>query len=375
MARMLRGLVILAVGVVMLQCCGLPRRTEGRCVLFNFGDSNSDTGALTAAYGFYLGPPAGRRFFHRTTGRWSDGRLYIDFIAESLGIRYLSPYLESSGSNFTDGVNFAVAGAAAASYPNSIPFAMATQVNQFLHFKNQTRDLRPLQLGSMLREEDFRGAVYSIDVGQNDITLAFLANLTLPQIVADSGPLAAAAATVETAVRALYLAGARKFWVYNTGPMGCLPQTLALRQKPGDALDTVGCLAAYNAAAGALNAFLAAACRRLADEYGSGATVVFTDMYAIKYDLFANHAEYGIERPLMACCGTGGPPYNYVNLKTCGQPTATACPEGERHVSWDGVHYTEDANSIVAAKILSGDFSEPRTKLDELCTCEASLHL
>jgi hypothetical protein len=70
----------------------------------------------------------------------------------------------------------------------------------------------------------------------------------------------------------------------------------------------------------------------------------------------------------MACCGAGGPPYNYVNLKTCGQPTATACPEGERHVSWDGMHFTEDANAIVASKILSGDFSEPRTKLDALCT-------
>ncbi|KAK1692611.1 hypothetical protein QYE76_009308 [Lolium multiflorum] len=302
---MLRGLAILAVVVVVLQCCELPRRTDGRCVLFNFGDSNSDTGSLPAAYGFYLGPPAGRRFFHRTTGRWSDGRLYIDFIAESLGISYLSPYLESSGSNFTDGVNFAVAGAAAASNQSAIPFPMATQV--------------------------------------------------------------------EDAVRALYGAGGRKFWVYNTGPLGCLPQTLALRQKPGDEVDPVGCLAAYNTAARALNAGLAAACRRLADEYGRGervdrATVVCTDMYAIKYDLFANHSQYGFERPLMACCGNGGPPYNYVNLKTCGQPTATACPEGERYVSWDGVHYTEDANTIVASKILSGDFSEPCAKLDALCT-------
>jgi hypothetical protein len=81
---LVRGLVILAVVVVVLQCCDLPRRTDGRCVLFNFGDSNSDTGSLPAAYGFYLGPPAGRRFFHRTTGRWSDGRLYIDFIGTYL---------------------------------------------------------------------------------------------------------------------------------------------------------------------------------------------------------------------------------------------------------------------------------------------------
>ena len=53
-------------------------------VVFNFGDSNSDTGSLPAAYGFYLGPPAGRRFFNRTTGRWSDGRLSIDFIGTCL---------------------------------------------------------------------------------------------------------------------------------------------------------------------------------------------------------------------------------------------------------------------------------------------------
>ncbi|KQK07951.1 GDSL esterase/lipase At1g09390 [Brachypodium distachyon] len=374
MVRVHGGLVIIIL-ILLLQWCELPRRAHGRCVVFNFGDSNSDTGAFTAAYGLYLGPPAGRRFFHRTTGRWSDGRLYIDLLAEKLGIAYLSPYLESSGADFTGGVNFAVAGAAAASHPQSpgaIPFTIATQANQFLHFKNRTTELRPSGRGSMLREEDFRSAVYSMDIGQNDITVAFLANLTLPEIVDPDGggPLAAAVAEIERAVRTLHGAGgARKFWVYNTGPLGCLPQTLALRQRPGDELDPAGCLARYNAAAAALNAGLAAACRRLRDELPE-ATVVCTDMYAIKYDLFAaGSGKYGFERPLMACCGHGGPPYNYANLKTCGQPTATACPEGERHISWDGVHYTEDANAIVADKILSGDFSTPRTKLEALCEC------
>jgi hypothetical protein len=73
--------------------------------------------------------------------------------------------------------------------------------------------------------------------------------------------------------------------------------------------------------------------------------------------VFANHSQYG------------GPPYNNVNLKACGQPTARACPRG-RHISWDGVHNTDDSNAIVASKILSDDFSEPRTKPDALCTCE-----
>lgn len=50
------------------------------CVMFNFGDSNSDTGNLVAGAGFRLHRPLGRRFFGKPSGRFSDGRLYIDFI-------------------------------------------------------------------------------------------------------------------------------------------------------------------------------------------------------------------------------------------------------------------------------------------------------
>lgn len=179
-------------------------------------------------------------------------------VAEKLKISYLSPYMESSGSDFTSGVNFAVAGAAV-TQKSAIPLGLDTQVNQFLHFKNRTRELRPRGAGSMIAESEFRDAVYAIDIGQNDITLAFLANLTLPEVERE---LAASAARVADAVRALRASGARKFWVYNTGPIGCLPQTLALRQKPGDELDAAGCLAAYNAAARSFNAELAAASPR-----------------------------------------------------------------------------------------------------------------
>jgi hypothetical protein len=48
--------------------------------MFNFGDSNSDTGNLVAGAGFRLHRPVGRRFFGKPSGRFSDGRLYIDFI-------------------------------------------------------------------------------------------------------------------------------------------------------------------------------------------------------------------------------------------------------------------------------------------------------
>lgn len=37
--------------------------------------------------------------------------------------------------------------------------------------------------GSMISEQEFLSAVYSIDIGQNDISLAFTANLTFPQVL------------------------------------------------------------------------------------------------------------------------------------------------------------------------------------------------
>ncbi|XP_072974868.1 GDSL esterase/lipase At1g09390-like [Typha angustifolia] len=345
----------------ILLFCSASSVVHSNCVVFNFGDSNSDTGGLTAGLGLYLGPPAGRQFFNKTTGRFCDGRLYIDFICESLKINYMSPYLESSGPDFTHGVNFAVAGAA--TQVKGIPFSLSTQVGQFLHFKNRTRELRPKGEGSLISEKEFRNAVYSFDMGQNDISIGFTSNLTYPQVL-DTIP--SVISNIKDSIELVYENGGRKFWIYNTGPLGCLPQTLALRKKNDSMLDSLGCLADYNNAAKAFNVQLSELCDALRSEF-KNATVVCTDMYKIKYDLFANPTKYGFENPLMACCGHGGPPYNYKDRMTCGQPTATACPDGSKYISWDGVHYTEAANKIIASEILSSDHSVPQIKLKNLC--------
>ena len=58
--------------VVALENCKFP-------AIFNLGDSNSDTGGYAAA--FSQPPwPYGRTFFRMPAGRFSDGRLMIDFI-------------------------------------------------------------------------------------------------------------------------------------------------------------------------------------------------------------------------------------------------------------------------------------------------------
>nr|CAB3471751.1 unnamed protein product [Digitaria exilis] len=86
--------------------------------IFSFGDSYTDTGnkaiisGPTAPNLWITKPPYGMTFFGHPTGRLSDGRLTIDFIAEALRLPLLPPSLTKNQS-FKQGANFAVAGATA----------------------------------------------------------------------------------------------------------------------------------------------------------------------------------------------------------------------------------------------------------------------
>ena len=108
-------------------------------VIFNFGDSNSDTGGMAAASGLNIALPEGRTYFRRPTGRLSDGRLVIDFICESLGTPHLSPYLKALGSDFSNGANFAIGGSTAT--PGGSPFSLDVQLHQFLYFRTRSFEL------------------------------------------------------------------------------------------------------------------------------------------------------------------------------------------------------------------------------------------
>ncbi|KAH0719906.1 hypothetical protein KY284_004936, partial [Solanum tuberosum] len=103
-------------------CFGGRRLISLRCFnsIISFGDSLTDTGNefyLTRYRNpspYFARLPYGETFFHRPTGRFSNGRLIINFIAESLGIPLVPAYLGGKDNvKFTQGVNFAVGGSTA----------------------------------------------------------------------------------------------------------------------------------------------------------------------------------------------------------------------------------------------------------------------
>ncbi|XP_023545470.1 GDSL esterase/lipase At1g54790-like isoform X2 [Cucurbita pepo subsp. pepo] len=341
--------------------------------VFNFGDSNSDTGELLAGKGFRLPLPYGETYFQSpSSGRFCNGRLIVDFLMEAMGKPHLRAYLESVGRpSFRKGCNYAAGGSTVlpATAASISPFAFGVQLNQFLHFKDRVLRLRAKgnkKVNKLLPvEKSFKKGVYMFDIGQNDLTAAFYSKTPLDQAIPTI------LTEFQTGLQRLYENGARHFWIHNTGPLGCLAQNIATFGTDPSKLDEFGCLISHNQAANLFNSQLHALCKTLQSQYVD-ATVTYIDIYAIKFNLVANYSQLGFEQPIMTCCGYGGPPLNYDNRITCGLTktldgkvvTAKGCNDSSKYVNWDGTHYTEAANEYVSSQILTEKYSDPPFSLD-----------
>lgn len=203
-------------------------RTKGGCsfhAIFNFGDSNSDTGGFWAAFPAQRAP-YGMTYFKKPVGRATDGRLVVDFLAEALGLPYLSPYLQSIGSNFSHGANFATL-ASTVLLPNTSvfvsgisPFCLAIQFNQMNELRVRVFEMGPQE--NLPSKHIFHKALYTLDIGQNDFT----SNLATIGIEGVKQYLPQVANQIAWTIKELYDIGGRTFMVFNLAPIGCFPSFL-----------------------------------------------------------------------------------------------------------------------------------------------------
>ncbi|KAG6552133.1 hypothetical protein Mapa_006442 [Marchantia paleacea] len=115
--------------------------------IFSFGDGQFDTGGLSATFPtilHYDHPPYGQTYFQKPTGRHSDGRLMIDFLAEALGLDYTPAALQTVISDYTSGATWASAYSTIASVSSGntagpglflSPFGLNVQLMQFNEYQ------------------------------------------------------------------------------------------------------------------------------------------------------------------------------------------------------------------------------------------------
>ncbi|KAI9087597.1 hypothetical protein K1719_030467 [Acacia pycnantha] len=328
--------------------------------LYAFGDSFTDTGNTKSAsgpsgFGHVSNSPYGSSFFNHSTNRYSDGRLVIDFVAESLSLPYLPPYLHSKG-NDTFGVNFAVAGSTAINHlffvRNNLTLDVTPQSiqTQLLWF-NTYLDSQGCKGNSSVCKENFDDTLFWFgEIGVNDYAY------TLGSTVSADTIRKLAISSISNALQALLQRGAKYLVVQGLPLTGCLPLSLYL--EPEDDRDNLGCAKSVNEKSYAHNLVLQDKLQQFRNQYPH-AMIAYADYYNAYRTVMQNPAKFGFRERFTVCCGAGEGPYNFSVFATCGTPNTTVCSSPSQYVNWDGVHLTEAMYKVVSNMFVRGNYSQP----------------
>ncbi|KAH7544914.1 hypothetical protein FEM48_Zijuj01G0036400 [Ziziphus jujuba var. spinosa] len=320
------------------QVRALAARNNVTCVLV-FGDSSVDPGnnnvLHTTAKGNFL--PYGKNFFGgQPTGRFSDGRLSTDFIADEIfGYRKIIPaYLSSNmkETNLIHGVSFA---SAASGYDEltanlSGVLSIPKQLEYFMHYKVKLQKL----VGEQRAEYIIKNAIIVLSMGTND----FLQNYYVEPIRSKEYTVEEyqnfLVSRVDNYIKEMYRIGGRRLVVVGVPPMGCMPLVLTIWGDGRKCVDT------YNNVAFSFNSKIQKELVTVRSTIGM--RTAFVDAFTIIQHAVNSPQKYGLEETSKGCCGSGTIEYgdSCRGMSTCKDPS--------KYVFWDAVHPTQKMYKILA---------------------------
>ncbi|CAI9108825.1 OLC1v1008519C1 [Oldenlandia corymbosa var. corymbosa] len=219
---------------VIISCVAIPsdsirlhqQTTTNHATLFVFGDSLFDPGnnnyINTTTYFQANFSPYGETSFKHPTGRFCNGRIIPDFIAEFANLPLIPPFLEPKHHRHqvAYGFNFASAGAGALSETNcGLVIHLHKQLKNFKKVRKQMK----AELGESGTNKVLGNAVYLLSIGSNDY---FSPSPSFGSFPPDEY-ISMVIGNITTVIQEIYDKGGRKFGILNLGPLGCLPVSRA----------------------------------------------------------------------------------------------------------------------------------------------------
>ncbi|KAG8385487.1 hypothetical protein BUALT_Bualt03G0050500 [Buddleja alternifolia] len=291
--------------------------------IFIFGDSTVDPGNnnyISTPFRSNFSP-YGKDFVNqRATGRFCNGRLANDFIANYAGIKeYVPPYLDPTLS-----IEELMSG-------NVIPIS-----DQLQHFKEYQAKMEAT-IGKEKTKELINNALFLVSAGTNDFVVNYFTipirrrNYTIPSYMD----------FVLQHARQLFQQlvdeGARRIGVAGLPPMGCLPVVITLYSD--NAITKRDCIDNFSLVARDYNQMLQKELNAL--QLQSGSRFAYLDIYGPLEDM-ALHRKYDFEEVSSGCCGTG-----MLEASFMCNPNSLYCADTTKYVFWDSIHPTEKAYDLV----------------------------
>ncbi|CDY64565.1 BnaC02g47690D [Brassica napus] len=283
--------------------------------LIVFGDSIMDTGnnnrlptLLKCNF-----PPYGKDFpGGLATGRFSDGRVPSDLIAEKLGLAkslpaFMNPNLKPQ--DLLKGVTFASGGTGYDPLTAKI-MSVISVWDQLTYFKQYISTIKQ-HFGEKKAQDILDHSFFVVCSSSNDLAHTFLAQSHKYDRTSYANFLADSAVKF---VRELHKLGAKKIGVFSAVPVGCVPlQRTVFGDKELDGV------------------------------------ILYIDVYDTLFDMIQNPAKYGFEVADRGCCGRGSLAISYM----CNSLNPFTCSNSSAYIFWDSYHPTERAYQVIVDNLLN----------------------
>ncbi|CAA7042571.1 unnamed protein product [Microthlaspi erraticum] len=323
----------------------LPKNATFPAIIV-FGDSIVDAGnnddMITEARCDY--PPYGIDFNGGVpTGRFSNGKVPTDILAEVLGIKpsipaYRNPKLKPE--ELLTGVTFASGGAGYVDLTTKIAGGIPLS-QQLKYFEEYLEKLKKM-VGEERTKFIIQKSLFVIICGSNDIANDFFIVPTIRLQYDVNSFTALMANNARSFAQALYGYGARRILMFGAPPIGCVPSQRTVAGGPKRE-----CVDRFNDASKLFNTKLSANLDDLSRTL-QDTTLIYVDIYNPLLDIILKPQQYGFKESHLGCCGTG-----LIEVTAlCNSYTAKVCPIRSDYVFWDSFHPTETAYRIIVAKLL-----------------------